>query len=842
LSVPAGKASASKLVFAGDGVATNGMVSYYRQSFRLTEPVVKAMFDAYADDSGMFFVNGTKVPQTGDIAKFLKVGENTLAVRLQNGFGSSATIYLLSCEDAKGGRFFVHSDDTVKGTVLPQPEGWERSDFDDGAWPGVKVFGDVLANPWAKYHDLKHRFTTPEEDARLRRVEAEARTLPDGLAQEPEPVVRVVYEGPKPFVEINGKRHEPGFNLCGAGDAWRDTAVIRCAKAGFEIVQTAINAEQYYKGEGAPCDFTRVDEAARRILHVAPDVYLMLSIRFEMHDWAKAYPEEQIGYGTGSVDPNCRDDYKGRPLRPSAASDLFREKVLSVMDEYAAFVKARPWAKRVVAVRVCYGIYSEWHTYGMYEAPDTGKRMQEKFRAYMQAKRGIADARIPDVAMRRKGGDLLNPKEDRLVLDYYDCHANVMADLLIAFAGRARRLFPGRLVGAYYGYLFSTHPPEGANVLLDKLLACPDIDFLSNPPAYDPVSRLSGGSYAPRTIPSAFRRHGKLSILEDDSRFHHIYDWCVKSGSTSYTTKTARETRMNMRRNWLNMFFDGDGIQLCDPLAGVGERPNAFDDPAVFQAVEEAKDVLAKAGRPAASSGNKVAVVMSPRERLRRDGGNGTRFTRELYGNSYLQLNRSGVAYDLLTLEDYLADPRQYTTVLFLNAFYLTAEERTALMKRLRQPGMTAVWIGPAGGVTDGGFDDTAMSALTGVSAKGTARVPKVVCTDDAAQKVCGGKAFAKALDGGARAMIVPEPPRSGEEYAAVLKAAGAWPYVAPGSYFRRYGDVFMFHTGKAGRHEIRLPDENVRVRELFSGVECASPVLAVETDGPNTWLFKIER
>ena len=838
--IPEGEASASKLVWAGDGVATNGIVSYYRQAFRLPEVPTKAFLDAYLDDAGTVFVNGRKVPQTGDIAPFFVAGGNVIAIRLTNGHGSSAALYLVSCEGPKGDRFYLHSDGTVKGTVRPQPQGWEKPDFDDSAWPCVEAIGDVLKNPWARYHDLKHRFTTPEEDTRLRKAEADARTLPAGIEDEPDPVAKVVYQGPKPMVEINGKLHEPAFNLSGGGNSWCDSAVIRCARAGFEIVQVGTDSQQYDKGEGKPCDFTRVDEAARRILHVEPNAYLMTSIRLDLREWAAKHPDEQIGYGTGPADPKCRDDYKGRPIRASAASDVYRARAITVLREFAAFVRSKPWAKRVVAIRVCYGIYAEWHTYGMFEAPDTGKRMQEKFRAHMLAKRGLVDAVIPSPELRRRGGDLLDPKKDQLVLDYYDFHANTVADLLTTFAGEAKRLFPGRLVGAYYGYLFAMHPPEGANVLLHKVLASPDVDFLSNPPMYSAVSRLAGGSYAPRTIPSAFRRYGKLSILEDDSRFHHVYDWCDEG--KVYATKTPRETRMNMRRNWLNMFFDGDGIQLCDPMRGVGARPNAFDDPAVFEAIAESKAALVKAGAPKAESGNAVAVVMSPRERLRRDGGRCTRFTTDLYQSSFLELNRSGTAYDLLTLEDYLADPRQYSTVVFLNAFYLTDGERQTLSARMRRPGMTAVWIGPAGGVTDAGFDDAAMSALTGVAATGTARTPKIVCGDQAAKPVCGGKAFAKDLPDGARTIIVPEPPRTGADYAALLKEAGAWAYVAPGSYFRRHGDVFMFHTGTPGKHVIRLPEGDVRVRELFSGVECRAPEFTVETDGPNTWLFKVER
>ena len=841
VAVPEGTASRSKIVWAADGTATNGIVSCYRQRVNLAKKPVTAKLASYLDDGGTVFVNGVPVKRRDDIAAHLVAGDNTIAVRLSNYFASSAMMYLVSCEDVEGGRFYIHSDGSVKGTVNPQPDGWQRPAFDDSSWPQVKVCGDVLAKPWAQNRELWREFTTPEEHDRLEKADAAMRSLPAGLEAEPDPVAHVVYCGSRPYIEINGKRHDAAVNICTAGDPYRDSAIVRCAQAGFEIVQLNLSMEKFYMGDDKPCAFEGLDASVERILHLDPAAYLMLGLRFGMVDWAKRNHDEQMGYASGPASPKDVDDYRGRPIRPSAASDRYRDLTLRIMREFAAYVNARPWAKRVIGIRPMSGVYGEWHPYGMFEAPDTGRRMQEKFSAHMKAKRGV-EAQVPALAARRHPGcDLLDPTEDRLVLDYFEFHADVMADLLLAMADEAKRLFPERLVGAYYGYLFTSDPPEGTNALLEKLLSSPSIDFLSNPPAYSGYSRRAGGSYSPRTVPSAFRRHGKLLLLEDDSRFHHIYDWLANSGQ-SYATETARETEMNMRRNWLNQLFDGDGIQLIDPMEGAGQRPHAFDDPAVFKAIAESKKVLAGAGPVSVASGNDVAVVMSPRERLRQDGGRGSSFTRNLYQRTFLDLRRSGISYDLLTLEDFLSADRDDKVVLFLNAFFLTTEERARLKARMRRAGRTAIWIGPAGGVTETGFDDAAMSDLVGIEATGVARRPRIVCRDAAAKPLCEGKAYVKALDGGSRAVLVPEPLQTATEYADLLSEAGAWRYVAPGSYFRRHGDAFMFHTGTADRHAVHLPEKGVKVRELFTGAEYSGSELLLTTDGPATWLFKIER
>ncbi len=672
------------------------------------------------------------------------------------------------------------------------------------------------------------------------------------LEREPDPVARVVYRGHRPFIELNGHLMDPLVNICRVGDPYNERAIVNCSQVGFKIVQLNFFVDDLYKGEGVPCDFSTIGTAVWRLLRLDPNAYVILSPRFIMRQWAKDHPDEQVGYATGAADPNASDEFRERVVRPSPASDRFRAVALDVIGELGDYVNAQPWRKRLIGFRLSYGTYSEWHAFGMYEAPDTGLRMQEKFSAYMQAKRGIANARIPTIAMRRHenadtskpglNGDLLDPAEDQLVLDYYDCLANTMADLMLAMAAKARQSMPGRLIGAYYGYVYADHPPEGANGLLDKVLASPNIDFLSNPPQYSRESRRAGGSYVARTIPSLFRRYGKLSFLEDDSRFHHIRNWLQsKNDGQSLATETPQETEMVMRRNWLNPFFDGTGLQLNDPLTRSGRRPHAFDDPAVFKAIAESKAALAAAGEPAPESGNSIAVVFSARECLRRDGGKCSYFTWNLYQTSLRYLNRTGTAFDLLSLEDYIANPRNYTIVLFLNAFYLTDAERAALRAQTRKPGMTAVWIGPAGGVTDTGFDNAAMSALTGVTATGVARRSNIQCGDTAATRksIPDFIFYVKTLGGGSRSIIVPQMPNSAERYKAVLGEAGAWFYTVPGNYFRRHGDIFMFHTGTAGEHVIHLPTNVRKVQELYTGEVFNTNEVTLQADGPATWLFK---
>jgi hypothetical protein len=50
-----------------------------------------------------------------------------------------------------------------------------------------------------------------------------------------------------------------------------------------------------------------------------------------------------------------------------------------------------------------------------------------------------------------------------------------------------------------------------------------------------------------------------------------------------------------------------------------------------------------------------------------------------------------------------------------------------------------------------------------------------------------------------------------------------------------------MFHTGKTGTHEIRFPGY-AGATEMFSGKTYSGDRITIETDGPETLLFKMRK
>ena len=438
----------------------------------------------------------------------------------------------------------------------------------------------------------------------------------------------------------------------------------------------------------------------------------------------------------------------------------------------------------------------------MFHAPDVGPAMTEAFHRWQGGR--YAGETLPTLSERTPDGQiLLDPIRDAKTLDYYDCLQNEVADCLLLFARTAKRVLPGRLVGAYYGYVVDAHPPEGATVLLDKVLSSPDIDFLSNPSGYSGEMRRAGGAYAQRTIPATFRRYGKMAVLEDDMRFHHVGEALIaanhSAGRRDRITKTPLESRMTMRRDALNCVFDGSGLQFFDPIPLFQRRFCSHDDPDVLDGLKESMDVVRSLGTVPVDSKNDMAVVFDWHARLQQTHGaydNPTCYY--LYELALQRMMRTGATFDVLALDDYLAAGRTYSRVVFMDLFHPSEASVRAVGHRLEWDGAQAARILLPG-------------ARHGALGAGVQEVEKI--------------------------------PSSLADWRRFLSGLGAHFYGPEGHYVRRHGNLLLFHTAGISRQELSLPPDlsGRPATELFSGRLIADGRLTVESAGPRTWLFRFD-
>jgi hypothetical protein len=760
--------------------------------FHIDGVVTSAFAHLAGDDWTDFYMNGVEQNGTRGFAAALVPGENVIAVKVRNATGPAGLIFFGEVVLADGRKVLLRSDRTFRSSPTAS-EGWEKIGFDDADWAPAREQGDVTMSPFANYRDYTQQFATAAEREKIKAVDREFDdALPPGLADEPHPSAKIIYEGNLPKVEVNGRRYEPWFNLVAAGCDYAWNQAVKLNALGVKFHRISVTEIEYEKAPGV-YDFSRLDLYARQVLKFVPDAFLTITIKITPPKWLVAHPEALVRYGDGEIGSGGGDELSGRVARPSPASPEYRAEAARLIAQLGAYVCTQPWGKRVVAIRPCWGVYTEWHMYGFYHSPDVGVAMTEAFQRFKGGK--YANENPPTVEERTHGGRLLDPVKDAKTIDYFECLQTEVADFLTFTARETKRAFPGRLVGMYYGYVLTTHPPEGANVMLDKVLAVPEIDFLSDPAIYTPESRRAGGAYSHRTIPATFHRFGKMPIIEDDMRFHHVIPVLSDSYSKSYAAQTPRESRMTMRRNLINGIFDGAGIQFCDPIALRGGRFCAHDDPAVLTGFYEAAEVRRQVGAVPVDSSNDTAIVADWRECLRQDN---KAFMHEdvrlLYAHGPTLAYRSGAAFDMLSLDDFLAAKKSYAKVVFLNIFNPSAHEVQALRAK------------------------TAHAASVRIVLPGAAK-----------------EVFSSAT------RILEGPPKDEQGWRDIFASIGTHLYAPVGNYVRRHGDLVMFHTANAGEHSLIPPDDlaGKDATELFSGRVFSGTEFRFKTEGCDTLLLK---
>ena len=764
----------------------------FRGTFNVPGPVKKATIRIYVDDGAEYWMNGTSVKRQESGAA-VKEGANVLAIAASNVVSAAGIILRGDIELADGSHVILNSD----AATFKVADGWFQTDdwkapvFDDSSWRAATEVGDAWAAAFGSNSSIIENCTTEEERAAKAAAEAGGSGGTAGT-----PNAKIVYTNGLPKISIDGALVEPVFNQSGVDSSYCKQAATKMSNLGITINQLNLRPSEYESSAGS-YNFSALGNKAADLFKAAPDARILVLIRMELPKWLAAHPDERIGYAKGEI-VSDGDERTDRLARPSPASSAYCAEAKSLLAQLAAYIKSQSWGERVIGVRPCWGIYTEWHMYGMDEGPDTGIRMTEAFRKWKNGK--YANEAPPTMAERTNSGDrfFMNRETsatEQKVIDFYECQATVIADLMTNVAHTIKSELPGRLVGMYYGYVMTTHPPEGANVMLDRVLSSPDVDFLPNPADYTEACRLAGGAYYHRTIPATFHRYGKLVMLEDDMRHYHISNYVQLQ---YICTRSAQEAAMTTRRNWLNRYFDGCGLQMLDPEHDIDKRPFSMDEVNILQAISDTQRVLAEIGARPSDSGNEVAVVVDWRERLR--CSTEETFTHALvYTHSLPGLYNSGVPFDMMSLDDFLAKPAsRYRKAVFLNVFAPEGEMKAELQHRVSASDFKSVWL----------FHCPFSLSSSNAKVRDINNMPYHVTNPDV--------------------------------WRDLLTWLGATPMAPRGHCVRRHGDVFMFHTaGTNGTVTITLPSSVAKVKELYTGQVYDAPTLAIATDGPGTWVFK---
>ena len=465
-----------------------------------------------------------------------------------------------------------------------------------------------------------------------------------------------------------------------------------------------------------------------RIVDVDPEARFHLRCHLEVGAddwWSKLHPQELELHSNG------------KRYTQSFASRVWRDQANGFLRAYIQQLSESGLLDRVLAFQVGAGHTGEWvkGETSMYDVcGDYSEPMRRHFRAWLRLRyrsdlvslrKAWHDPAVTfETAEVPGASDQLNarrymfrdPQLEARTIDYFRCLAELSADAVIDFCRTVKQATGGKkLAGAFYGYLldlawnggffaeradseYSTCQRSG-HLGLRMVLNSPHVDFLVSPYSYG--FRGIGGD-GPCMIPAeSARAHGKLVLIEDDTRTH------IGSDMNYARAATLAESVAILRRNFAGAMTRGQGMWWLSGTVDPAREPAFATLLRDFERL--GKRLLATDRTPASD----VAVLVDDESFFYESSLHNFDvpgiFQQRLWGLAHM-----GAPVDTYLLQDLLDGRlRPYKLYVFLNAFRLDAARRAALARNLRRDGRMALWIYAPGYVKDDLSVDH-MTELTG--------------------------------------------------------------------------------------------------------------------------------
>lgn len=871
------------------------------------KPVRLPYWKPFANYRGHVKANGM------DMTSQMTVGRHVLAFRLDYWPQKCCGMILRGEIEYKDGerQTLLSTADQFKASGKEEP-GWKEPGFDDSKWSPAWEQGDARLPPWGRFGETMRIYASPQEYAFYTNYLATgggAQYDVKRLLAEPDtPNARVVYSGGTPGIETNGKVLPPYVptELPLEANEASERYLTHLREAGISIVGIVRFRRSKYAIEGGRYDFTEFGGGVRRMLALHPEARFFLYYRNGgglPAGWADAHPDELVGYAVKNK--NMKESaYTGNARVPSFASKLYRDEERAFWREFGDYVRSQPWGRRILGVHCGYGGSGDGMPCGANCMPDTGKRMTEAFRKYLAEKYGsdealrkawgdgavtIAEASVPDRTLRCGSGmylrDISDPR-DRRVADYYDCYHKVFAEFMIDFGDAVKSALPGRLVGAYFGYYILGYSPEGNTARIGELLRSDRIDYF-----YATTRGYCLTDCLHRNIASLCRQYGKFTSIEGDVRPHNSLLFAPEK----WRCKSPEESRSTFSKVVATALVRGTGWQMVDFGINNTKAEPWFDTQEALEPMSVAVREWNARWRNPVSTPNEVAVVFDLDQVWKQ--GHAKRHLTEVLANNLAtypmqSLNFSGIPYDLMVPEGYLASKNRYRAVVFLNLFEADGKLRRSIRDRLAADKTTAIWCYAPGLIDSGkGFSEVAMKDLTGIKlgikreqcafvmqdASGAETTlfgakrewkdaPRAFVQDRSAAALAKWKddgtvsIARKRLSDGTTSIFFGMAPHEPATWAKLLADAGCHAFTPHGFMVRRGNGILEVFSGKgatippesklhekqlsqSGRVELSLPKGMTIGRDLFTGER---PVrsggrLLLKSDRPRTWMFKID-
>ena len=689
------------------------------------------------------------------------------------------------------------------------------------------------------------------------------------LNVEPELTVGVeVLPNTNPKIVLNGRKVDA--LLYNAPYPWKydekntQEKIANFHQGGIDLLSLGIETS-CWRADGS-IDEAYIASVLYRALLLNPDAYLNLSINLNGAPrwWMDAHPDELMDYANGGVDPQAKDPIFNFRA-PSYASLEWRKDATDYLRQVVSFVESIPAGKHVFSYRVDYGIYREWHYYGMRSGmPGCCTAMRNAFRRHLAEQYHtdaalqaswhdpsvtLGTAEIPSKEARLDsiaGGETLrDPVKNRAVVDFLHTMQYEMRDLVIACDCAVKEACGYRkLCGNYHGYLFGMeYPVEAWHLENEAVLASGVVDWQVSPNLYS--NREVDDAEFGRSPIESYTLRGKLAIQEHDSRTYlaveETYHRHVSTPAQSVTT-LARDFAQTLCRNagcW-DMDFARDW----------------YNDPEIFAFFRKLAPISALATHN--TSVSEVAIVGDLESIYYHKIS--TRPLDVVFDTNVQELTHTATPFDVLLFND-LANPnvRDYKVYVFPDLFYLTPE-KAAVIEKLRAAGKSLVWLYAPGYLNAQGRSAENIQTLTSfaIQENSTPYIATAFLTSGEQMTPISSVTFApsfhivdsdvqplatRTADGGGVTFAMRETANGAKEFYSttgflsrnawkqLFRECGLHCYEASGTTVVWASHSFISINGKPGKYILALPEPR-RVTELLPEQGASSePTTAIEVE-----------
>lgn len=451
--------------------------------------------------------------------------------------------------------------------------------------------------------------------------------------------------------------------------------------------------------------FEALDKQIKLFADSAPDAYIFINVHLDTRQWW--------------LDQNPGRANSFTHLSQVAADEKWRKDTADYLKALIRHVETYH-DNRVLGYFLLGGYTTEWFSQFDYE--ETHPIKQEAFRKYMNDPAVEIPAR--EQLEQPEERVFLDPQADKNMIRYRKFHNELISETVLYFCHAAQEeLQHKKVLGVFFGYIMELMGKgiwNRGHLANDMVYRSPDIDLIATPSSYQFRSYDDASAYM--ILCDTLELNGKMYFdsfdhmtfmvpqLEHNTRRICGDNEVMKAmGQLSIYRKdllaTREQTIHGIRREFMQRMARRCGMWWFDMLEGWFYDDGLMEE--IARLAEKSKALMEKQRH----SVSQIAVFVSCESLYYVNKM--SKLNTELICNQRDALARMGAPYDLYSLNDIdRVDADQYKLFVFLDALYLTEDQRVYINRVLKGGGRSLLFIGACDYVSDADTSLDRVSAL----------------------------------------------------------------------------------------------------------------------------------